>query len=1243
MAHFIPQAARYVESITIVNAGSGFTSVPTITISGGGGTGATATCEILNGEIFKVTVTAPGDGYTSAPTVTVSGGGGTNAELTPVLGYALQSSQYQDVELSYRIAEQFPQFFAEDYPKFIKFIEKYYEYMDQQHSKILNPDIEFYKGDYIDEWAKQLGLKFPKHALADKKLLYSHINDIYEAKGSIKSIKAFFKFVYNADVEVEYPSQFIFKTSDGLWVEEQAVKVQANTFENSVTGEDEEYSLFDLSGKAVKLKYFESVGSITLERYVDAAVQSTTKIAYTFPSSSTLALKFDTPRDSLPGPGAGASFDVITDGPLDTVVAGEADNNRAAGTYTIDVEDYTVESTYGGIKEITVSGGDVDRTAGTYKIDNYEFNQKTTSLTIAGTTATASFGTVEHGLEENQTLQITGAVPDDFNGFYKITNVTATTFDYTPTTTPIGTATTQPSVIKRKAFTTDSSHGEDAEFTVTVAPSTGVATVVIDNPGDCYEETKTIEIKDYNLGFGGADPVTITIDRVARAANFEGTTSTLTGSTVTVGGVSQTTATATFSEAHGLRNGQTVVITSALPVEYNGTYQIFNVTKNSFQYVTTTALVPATDATVQGSAKCGAEFTVVVDSNGAATVTIDDSGFGYTPTDTIVIPDSALGSGGADDLQLTVSEISNGTVDKVILLDAGDGYLAAPTLIVSDRGASSTASGATLDVTVENEKIKTITVTSAGSNYNSNEVVVEIDLLPVRTQILSSDNTVYGYLVRTLKTISPGVYSGSASDVGFRVGQIYDLSETGIASGYAVAPTPTAQSYFDQIVFSDITTSLTISGTTATATFSGNHGLTNGDTITISGAVPTEFNGAYTISNASGNTFDYTPASVPASDATVQGFAIKSVSSDDGTGYFGQPYVFVGGSRNARVRVASVSLTGVPLTWEIVGAGSDFVNQTTTLTLTSPNGEEVDVTITTGYLFNYDGFYRNDRGKPSNVNRIQDNYRYQNYSYVVKGPVQASEWMPTYKPLMHPAGLNVFGDFVIEHNIDQSTTFTIETEEIGIYHVLVDNVYSTEIIDAIDFTKVLADSTTVSETSSYSMGKVLTDSSVASETSSIDFTKVLSDSVTVTDSFTRVVSYVRNGSVDSEFADTLTITDTDFLIGKLIDFADAITASEAAEILTSSPESDSTSASDANTLGVTKVIGDNISSSDTINSINTEKDLTDTASTTETTVIQVDFTKSDSATTSDSGSVINQDYAEPGYFGDIYTGTGAFF
>lgn len=71
--------------IQIDNGGTGYTSAPTISFTGGGGTGAAATAYISNGSIVRIEVTLKGSGYTSEPTITLAGGGGSGAVLVPII------------------------------------------------------------------------------------------------------------------------------------------------------------------------------------------------------------------------------------------------------------------------------------------------------------------------------------------------------------------------------------------------------------------------------------------------------------------------------------------------------------------------------------------------------------------------------------------------------------------------------------------------------------------------------------------------------------------------------------------------------------------------------------------------------------------------------------------------------------------------------------------------------------------------------------------------------------------------------------------------------------------------------------------------------------------------------------------------------------------------------------------------------------------------------------------------------
>ena len=71
-----------IESILVTNSGFGYTEAPTITISGGGGTGAAATCSIntVSNSIVRFTITQTGVGYGTAPTVTIGVPAGATAD-----------------------------------------------------------------------------------------------------------------------------------------------------------------------------------------------------------------------------------------------------------------------------------------------------------------------------------------------------------------------------------------------------------------------------------------------------------------------------------------------------------------------------------------------------------------------------------------------------------------------------------------------------------------------------------------------------------------------------------------------------------------------------------------------------------------------------------------------------------------------------------------------------------------------------------------------------------------------------------------------------------------------------------------------------------------------------------------------------------------------------------------------------------------------------------------------------------
>jgi hypothetical protein len=95
------------DSIDLISGGFGFADPPTVTITGGGGTGATAIATIANGVIIDISLTNPGRGYNAVPTVTITGGGGEGAAAAAILPKAFSGVQRMEDANFYVLTDEF--------------------------------------------------------------------------------------------------------------------------------------------------------------------------------------------------------------------------------------------------------------------------------------------------------------------------------------------------------------------------------------------------------------------------------------------------------------------------------------------------------------------------------------------------------------------------------------------------------------------------------------------------------------------------------------------------------------------------------------------------------------------------------------------------------------------------------------------------------------------------------------------------------------------------------------------------------------------------------------------------------------------------------------------------------------------------------------------------------------------------------------------------------------------------------
>lgn len=82
------------------------------------------------------------------------------------------------------------------------------------------------------------------------------------------------------------------------------------------------------------------------------------------------------------------------------------------------------------------------------------------------------------------------------------------------------------------------------------------------------------------------------------------------------------------------------------------------------------------------------------------------------------------------------------------------------------------------------------------------------------------------------------------------------------------------------------------------------------------------------------------------------------------------------------------------------------------------NGEVSEEMPTVWWHAESEGHYTTTHGFVSDINAIQDNHYWQTYSYVVQSYVGIREWRRIVKRLLHPAGLIIFGEVLLEGSLE---------------------------------------------------------------------------------------------------------------------------------------------------------------------------------------------------------------------------------
>jgi hypothetical protein len=138
-----------------------------------------------------------------------------------------------DILVSSIVKNQIPDFIRGENPKFILFLEKYYEWLEQSNNAIGqtknlddSKDLDLVNEFYLNQIIKEFLPNFPQEILLDKSKFLKHIGEYYRAKGTPESVKFLFRILYNEEIDIYYPKEQIIKASDGKWVLPLALRVE---------------------------------------------------------------------------------------------------------------------------------------------------------------------------------------------------------------------------------------------------------------------------------------------------------------------------------------------------------------------------------------------------------------------------------------------------------------------------------------------------------------------------------------------------------------------------------------------------------------------------------------------------------------------------------------------------------------------------------------------------------------------------------------------------------------------------------------------------------------------------------------------------------------------------------------------------------------------------------------------------------------------------------------------------------
>jgi hypothetical protein len=237
------------------------------------------------------------------------------------------------------------------------------------------------------------------------------------------------------------------------------------------------------------------------------------------------------------------------------------------------------------------------------------------------------------------------------------------------------------------------------------------------------------------------------------------------------------------------------------------------------------------------------------------------------------------------------------------------------------------------------------------------------------------------------------------------------------------------------------------------------------------------------------------------------------------------------------------------------------------------------ISLKIGPVINYPGYWSDNKGRLSDpLICLQDNAFYQNFSYVIQSSVPRDHYETFVKNVVHPAGMRMFSDLLIDNSIEVGTS--ISSQDGVDYFVDVSDLVDLPDSASYFMHKKLSDSAPITEFVKLDITKPLVDSFGVTDAVSKDITLPKTDSVTVPDVFARIQTYKLNDILVMSDSDSEYVVPT-FSLSDAYGYYSGIDSSATTSIAVLKSTSDATTTSDSVVKSDIIGVSDTITSTDT--------------------------------------------------------------